>query len=465
MTNVVMLVSDEHNPRYSSTYGHDFVQTPNMARLAEQGTVYENAYCPSPLCVPSRTAFMAGRYTHETQAYNNSKVIERRHPSYGGVLAAQGVHSMYVGGGSNLYRDPFHLGFAEMLGVERTGRTLGTHAISAERPSTKPAKTTGAYGPVEDLYASDEAHVDAAVDWISRQAPTLGRPWTMTIGINPPHPPYTTEPRYWDLYGEHEDLPAHGCEQESAQHPYARDARDNGRWDYSDDLVRALRRGYYGAVTYVDEQLGRLLDAVERNGLGQDTIVCYTSDHGEMLGKFGMWGKCSLYEDAARVPLLAAGPGFRPGSRVSTPVTLLDLQASLFHAVGARRPEAWRGRPLQTMPADDPDRPVLATYHGHNARGGAFMLRRGDWKLLHHRAAPHQLFHLGDDPEELVNLWSERPDVVAELESELRAICDPEAVERDADVVRGRQFEAERRLRELHGPEAVLVPWEEAPGA
>lgn len=463
MTNVVMLVSDEHNPRYSSTYGHEFVQTPNMDRLAEQGAVFENAYCPSPLCVPSRTAFMAGRYTHETQAYNNSKVIERRHPSYGGVLAAQGIHSLYVGGGSNLYRDPFHLGFAKMLGVERTGRALGTHSISAERPSSKPAKATEAHGPVENMYAPDGARIDAAVDWISQSAPAVGCPWTMTIDINPPHPPYTTEPRYWEAYRGHGDLPTHGIEQESAHHPYALDARDNGRWDYSDELVRELRQGYYGAISYVDDQLGRLLDAVQTAGLTEDTVIGYTSDHGEMLGKFGMWGKCSLYEDSARVPLIAAGPGFSPGTRVTTPVTTLDVQATLFHAVGARRPEAWRGRALQTLPVDDPLRPAFATYHGHNARGGAFMLRRGDWKLLYHSAAPHQLFNLHDDPEELVNLWSDRPDVAAALETELRAICDPEAVERDAAAVRDQQFEAERSLRERYGSEARLVPWEEAP--
>lgn len=463
MTNVVLLVSDEHNPRYSSTYGHGVVQTPNMDRLAEQGAVYDSAYCPSPLCVPSRTAFMAGRYTHEVQAYNNSKVIERRHPSYGEVLAEQGIHTLYVGGGSNLYRDPFALGFSETPAVERTGRTLGTNSIAAERPSSKPIKTTEAKGPVEDMYAPDGANIDAAIDWIRHSAPTVGRPWTMTICINPPHPPYTTEPKYWELYRDRGDLPAHGDGEESAQHPRARDLWDNARWDYDDDLIRELRQGYFGAVTYVDDQLGRLLDAVEAGGLAEDTVVGYSSDHGEMLGKFGLWGKCSLYEDSARVPLIVAGPGFDPGTRVTTPVSLLDLQATLFHAVGARRPEAWRGRPLQTMPSDDAQRPLLASYHGHNAGAGAFMLRRGEWKLIYHSDGPHQLFHLREDPEELVNLWADRPDMAAELEAELRAICDPEEVERDAVAVRARQFEAERALREQYGHDAGLVPWEEAP--
>lgn len=462
MTNVVFLLSDEHNPRYSSPYGHCVVRTPNMERLAGRGTLFENAYCPSPLCVPSRTAFMAGRYTHETQAYNNSKVVERRHPSYGGILADQGVHTLYVGGGTNLYRDPFSLGFSEMPRATRVGRGLGTHAIEAERPSSAPVKTTEAHGPVEGLYAKEGAHIEAAVDWLYAHAPGMNRPWAMTIGINPPHPPYTTEPRYWEMYDGLADLPVHGAEQQSAQHPYVQDVRDNGRWHYSDELVRDLRRGYFGAVTYVDEQLGRLLDAVDGAGLREDTVVCYSSDHGEMLGKFGMWGKTSLYEDAVRVPMIAAGPGFTPGRRVTTPVTSLDLQAMLFRATGARRPEAWRGRPLQEIPVDDPTRPAFATYHGHNTRGGAFMLRLGDWKLLHNAAAPHQLFNLHQDPEELMNVWPDRPDVVADLETELRAICDPEAVERDAASVRQQQYEAERQLFEKYGPETRLAPWEES---
>lgn len=462
MTNVVLLVSDEHNPRYSSTYGHPVVRTPNMDRLAARGTVYENAYCPSPLCVPSRTAFMAGRYTHETQAYNNSKVLERRHPSYGGVLAGEGVHTVYAGGGSNLYRDPFALGFSELLGVTRTGKGLGTHSIQAERPSRKPLSTTTAHGPVEDMYAPAGAQIDNAIDWLQTRAQRLDRPWTMTIEINPPHPPYTTEPRYWQMYQGLGDLPACGIEHESAQHPYAQDVRDNGRWDFSDELVRDLRQGYFGAVTYVDDQLGRLIDAVDALGLTEDTVVCYTTDHGEMLGKFGMWGKTSMYEDSVRIPLIAAGPGLLRGARVSTPVTSLDLQAALFHAVGARRPEAWRGTPLQEIPVDDASRPAFASYHGHNVRGGSFMLRMGGWKLLYNTAAPHQLFNLRDDPEELVNLWADRPDIVGRLETELRAVCDPEAVDRDAASVREQQYLAERLLADQYEAETRLVPWEEA---
>lgn len=461
MTNVVLLVSDEHNPLYSSTYGHDIVRTPQMDRLAARGSVFENAYCPSPLCVPSRSAFMAGRPTHEVQCYNNSKVIERRHPSYGQVLAEQGVHSVYLGGGSNLYRDPFALGFSEMIGVQRSERSLAEKAIRAPRPSTRPLVTTAASGPVEDQYAVEDERIDAAVDWFHRTGSALNGPWTMTVEIHPPHPPYTTQPPFWEMYAGLADLPRYGVRERSAQHPYAQDIRDHGRWDYPDELVRELRAGYFGAVSYVDSLLGRLFDGLEAAGLAQDTVLCYTSDHGEMLGTFGMWGKTSLYEPSVRVPMLAVGPGFEAGRRVRTPVSTLDLQAALFRAVGARRPGHWSGEPLQDIPEDDPQRAVLCTYHGHNVRGGGCMVRQGDWKLIYNDAAPHQLFNLRDDPDELNNLWSERPEQAATLERALRELCDPEAVARDAAAVQREQLAAARALRHQHG-EGAQLPWAEA---
>ena len=126
MPNFVLFMSDEHNPKISSVYGHPFVRTPHMERLAAMGTVYRNAYCPSPLCVPSRSALMAGRHVHEIRAFNNCKVIPADHPSYGGVMAEQGVHTTWVGSHSNLYKDPFELGFSEMLLVERQRLNLST---------------------------------------------------------------------------------------------------------------------------------------------------------------------------------------------------------------------------------------------------------------------------------------------------------------------------------------------------
>ena len=146
-----------------------------------------------------------------------------------------------------------------------------------------------------------------------------------------------------------------------------------------------------------------LLASLEEKGFIDNTLVAYTSDHGEMLGKFGMWWKCSLLDDSARVPLVVAGPGFKQGSRVKTPVELHDLRASLFHATGCTRPAGWRGNPLQEITKDNPGHVAFSEYHGHGTRGSAFMIRRGRWKYIYNNGAPNQLFDMDADPEDMLS--------------------------------------------------------------
>ena len=153
-----------------------------------------------------------------------------------------------------------------------------------------------------------------------------------------------------------------------------------------------------------------------------------------MLGKFGLWWKCNLLDDAARIPCIAAGPDFGSGMRVKTPVDLHDLQASVFSLTGATRPQAWLGTPLQNQATDDPDRAVFAEYHGHGTRAGSFMVRRGNWKLIHNIEAEDQLFDLGNDPEELENRVAADPGKAEELGAVLASICDPAAEDRRAEA-------------------------------
>src|SRR5699024_10760355 len=133
------------------------------------------------LCVPSRSAFMTGRHVHEIQRYNNCKVIEGRFPSYGGVLAEQGVHTAYIGSASNLYRDPSRLGFSELLLAHRTDRLLHRSVVRDGVPVPGPRKTEAAHGPVSDRFGADVEYVDRAVEWLHRTAPGLDRPWTVTV--------------------------------------------------------------------------------------------------------------------------------------------------------------------------------------------------------------------------------------------------------------------------------------------
>ncbi len=439
--NVLIYMSDEHNPFVSSVYGHPLVETPNMARLAATGVVFDAAYCPSPLCAPSRAAFLAGLPVHRLGVYNNCTVVRFDYPSYGGVLREQSVHTVYAGK-MDAYNRSDTIGFSELI---RSGDRDGSGDTNFRREPlairADAVKRASGYGVRDDPFGEDTLIVDDAIDWLRHRAPHLDGPWTLTVNTGPPHFPHYVTQELWDKYAAGADLPAHGRDEATAAHPYARDLRAHFRTEeFTEEQIRGLRRGYLGGVEWVDRQLGRILDALDTTGQRENTVVVYTSDHGEMLGTFGMWWKCSLYEDSARVPLIAAGPGYTPGTRVSTPVTLLDLQAAMFHALGKDRPADWWGTPLQAIPPNDESRAAFAEYHGHGVRSGAFMVRKGPWKLLYNMAAPHQLFNVAVDPHELDDRAEAEPAVFADLEAELRRFCDPEAENEGAFAMEHRQL-------------------------
>jgi len=428
MTNFLILMSDEHNFRVSSVYGHAFIDTPNMHRLAHEGTVFDAAYCISPLCAPCRSAFMSGLPVHTIQAYNNCNVFTLDHPSYGAVLREQDVYTAYVGK-TDVYAEASRLGFSEMMmpGDRQAPGDTNFGRIPLSIRADGPSRADG-FGVRKDAFARDTRVVDRAIQWLSDRAPVLDSPWTLTVNIGAPHFPHYVTTELWEKYANGGDLPPIGPDAESANHPYAQDLRSHfGTDGFTKEQIRGLRRGYLGGVDYVDSQLGRLLEALDVLNLRADTAVAYTSDHGEMLGKFGMWWKCSMYEDSLRVPLIVSGPGFGQGERIGTPVSLFDLQASLFAATGAERPRQWWGAPLQEVRAGDGGRVAFAEYHGHGTRSGSFMIRKGPWKLLHHAKAPHQLFNLEQDPEELRNLFSKQPDITGDLDAELCRLCSPAA--------------------------------------
>jgi choline-sulfatase len=423
---MLILKSDEHNPFISSIHAHPFVQTPNLDRLAARGVVFENTYCPSPLCMPSRSSFVSGRRVHEIRTYSNCNILSYDYPTYGRVLADRGVHTVHVGK-TDFYNVHSELGFSEtILPQDRaSGGDIHIRRNPLHIREGSRSRANG-YGVEPENFRQDIACTDAAIEWLSTRGKEMGKPWTMDLNLVRPHFPHRTTQELWDLYAEHADLPHHGGDERSANHPYARDLRAHFETDFfTEEQTRGLRRGYYGCVSFIDQQLGRVLDALEETGLAENTVVAYTSDHGEMLGKFGMWWKCSLYEDSVRVPLVIAGPGFSSGTRTRTPVDLLDLQATLFRANGAERPEDWSGVPLQDIPENDPERLVFSEYHGHGTRASAYMVRKGDWKFIYNCEGPMQLFNLAKDPNELKNLHGAEPKTARFMALDLRTFCDP----------------------------------------
>ena len=210
-------------------------------------------------------------------------------------------------------------------------------------------------------------------------------------------------------------------------------------WNYDDhfdeERLRVGLTAYYGLCSFLDFQIGRILASLEESGFAEDTLVIYTSDHGENLGNRGLWGKCVMYEESSGVPLLVAGPGVAAGTRCAAPVSLVDVYPTVVEfACGALDPRehALPGESLVTLAREPPeDRVVFSEMHDDGSMTGTYMVRRDDWKLVHYVGYPPELFHLAADPFEERNLAGrpETAEIQRRLHDELHRVVDPDAAE------------------------------------
>ncbi|MEC7256201.1 MAG: sulfatase-like hydrolase/transferase, partial [Pseudomonadota bacterium] len=194
------------------------------------------------------------------------------------------------------------------------------------------------------------------------------------------------------------------------------------------DERRLAAACYFALCTFLDDNIGKLVAALDATGQLEDTTIIYTSDHGDNVGARGLWGKSNMYEESVAVPLILAEPGATPAT-CATPVSLLDVSQTIIDHFGATLEGDRPGRSLYDIAAapEQPDRLVFSEYHAVGAVSAAYMLRKGDWKLIHYHGFPPELFNLSDDPEETTNRADDPAcaDVLAELEQALRRICDP----------------------------------------
>ena len=472
--NILLVMTDEHAAQFAGTYGHPFIATPGMDRLAREGVTFDAAYCNNPLCVPSRLSFMTGRYTHRCGGWDNSTALPVDAVTWPYLLRAQGYEVALSGKMHLIGPDPLH-GFERQLavdlhaglvhpvyrwaegvpeaaepwsGVVRTGsrvpehgRRFGTEA-SADSPMEQPVKTGP--GTTPEIEADDLA-VERAIEFL-RAREAADAPFALCVGLIAPHFPFVVpEPFFSQYFPEHADLPnlPPGHLQELS--PAAqRLRRAFGFHGHTDDQVRRARAAYYGLVSYADSKIEALLDVLDRTGLADNTIVVHTSDHGELLGEHGLWRKMSFYEQSARVPLQIRWPGRGvAGERIAACTSLVDVTATLVDAAGASQPGLdLDGRSLAGLIdgsaeaiRDWPDE-AFAEHTAHGTDRPRAMLRRGSWKIcLSGGDDPEtELYDLLRDPGEFHNRAGD-PDA-AEIEAELRdallARWDPAAV--DAQV-------------------------------
>ena len=298
--NVLVLMSDEHNPKFLGCVGHPFIQTPHLDRLASRGTRFSQAYTCSPICVPARAAFATGRYVHEVGFWDNADAYDGSVPSWHHALRQAGHRATSIGklhfrgqpGDDHGWSEeilPMHVidGIGDIKGLVRSN-------IPMRRGGDKMAKLAG---PGESTYTRYDRQIgDAACTWLQERAQQPDdKPWVLFVSMVAPHFPLTAPTPWYEHYAAL-DLPMPKLYDPAVRphHPYTDEyARvvDYGSHFHNEQDVRRAIAGYCGLVSFMDEQMGQVLAALDQAGMRDDSLVFYTSDHGVNLGARGLWGK------------------------------------------------------------------------------------------------------------------------------------------------------------------------------
>ena len=462
-TNLLIIMSDEHNPKALGCYGHPLVKTPHIDALAAKGTRFSAAYTNSPICIPARASFATGRHVHEMDDYwDNGHAYDGRVEGWGHRLQETGHHVASIG--KLHYRNAeLPTGFDDQIVPMHVVDGIGDVSGCIREPlhvRKKCRALSENIGPGNSTYLDYDRDIARhALDWLETEARNhTDKPWVLFVSFVCPHFPLIAPPEFYDMYPADEVPLPKGRKQDGyVRHPWTEALAGCQVYDnyFTDETRKIAIASYYGMASFLDDNIGKVLAKLDAVGLADDTRVIYTSDHGDNLGARELWGKSNQYEESAGVPLVMAGPDIPAGQVRTTPVSHVDFYQTIFHSIGEEFPSDDRsGASLFDIAgaADDEERIVLSQYHAVGAPTGAFMLRQGMWKYVHFVGMPPELFDLENDPEEMHDLGQElaQSDRIAAFERALRNMLDPEAVDASAKA-------SQRALVDKHGGrEAVL---------
>ena len=460
--NLLFILSDEHNRDFLGCYGHPIVKTPQLDALAQRGTRFNAAYTNCPICVPARASLATGRHVNEIGFWDNAFPYDGRVKGWGHRLQAEGHRVDSIG--KLHYRseeddDGFSNKYIPLNVVDGVGDVMGS--IRDDLP-TRTGTRNGVIeaGPGDSTYLRYDVEIaERACDWLQQFGAQQGRPWVLFVSFVCPHPPFIAPPELFAQYPlEEMVLPIQNVPGARPQHAALDRLRRAMEYEteFEEQQIRQVIAAYCGCCTHLDNQIGRVLKTLGDCGLEDSTRILYTSDHGESMGSRGLWGKFTMYEESAAIPLILAGPDVPEGTVCDDPVSLVDCYQTTLDCLGVPLDEQEQQLPGNSLwPVAQGEvlgRSVLSEYHAVASQSAWYMLRRDNFKYIYYVGERAQLFNLSEDPTEVNDLAldPQYAPKLAEMEQLLRAIVDPEEADRRA------KKDQETLVDSYGGKEAVL---------
>ncbi|MEM7208772.1 MAG: choline-sulfatase [Pseudomonadota bacterium] len=447
--NIVLVMADQLAPHFTGTYGHPLVKTPHMDKLAARGTLFNSAYCNSPLCAPSRFSFMSGQLVTRIAAYDNASEFSATVPTFAHYLRSMGYRTCLAGKMHFVGPDQLH-GFEDRPVTDiypadfawTPDWELADERIDKWYANMDVVREAGIAATTFQLDYDDEVGFYARRQ-IFDYVRASDDPFCLVASFIHPHDPYVARQVWWDLY-DHDavDMPINPMTREQ-QDPFSQrimDGIESSVVHVTDEEIRNTRHAYYANVSYFDSKIGELVTTLEEAGILDETVIIVTADHGEMLGERSLWTKMNWFERSARVPLIMAGPGIVK-NRAPNNCSLVDILPTMLDIAtsnGAERPVLGQpidGRsllPLAQGKADDTDE-AIGEYCAELTSHPVFMIRRDQFKFMYCEIDPPILYDISADPEETNNLAGdpEFAELVATFTAEAKSRWNSEAIRQD----------------------------------